>query len=131
MLQAAPSTLFPTSYAEARAAWLDEVQRVGGRVQSLQHPLTGPDGGSLWMDAAWFGDAAARRVMVVACATHGIEGHAGSAAQTAWLATDGPGEVPADTAVLLIRTTSTSTAISGTTSSPHPPTRATTNSTPI
>ncbi len=102
MPQAAPTPLFPATYAEARAAWLAAVQRAGGRVHSERHPLPGPDGGPLWMDAAWFGDAAARRVMAVACGTHGIEGYAGSAAQTAWLAAGGPGEPVADTAVLLV-----------------------------
>ncbi len=93
---------FAASYASARGAWLSAVAARGGRVDGLRHPGTGPDGEALWLDLAHFGDVQARSVLVIACGTHGIEGYAGSAVQTAWLRDDGPGTLPAGTAVVLI-----------------------------
>ncbi|MDH0863862.1 M14 family metallopeptidase [Mitsuaria sp. GD03876] len=93
---------FPASFTEARDAWLAAVAARGGSVDSMRHPGHGPEGEALWMDAARFGAPAASKVFVVACGTHGIEGYAGSAVQTAWLAQGGPGALPEDVAVLLI-----------------------------
>lgn len=93
---------FAASYAEARQTWLDAVSVRGGQVSGLQHPGTGPKGEALWLDVARFGDPKADSVFVVSCGTHGIEGYAGSAVQTAWLLAGGPGELPAGTAVVLV-----------------------------
>lgn len=93
---------FAPSYADARGAWLQAVAARGGRVDGLRHPGVGPQGEALWLDLAHFGDARAESVFVIACGTHGIEGHAGSAVQTAWLRADGPGGLPPGTAVVLV-----------------------------
>ena len=93
---------FAASYRDARAAWLEAVSSRDGRVAGLRHPGKGPSGEALWQEVATFGDPAADSVFVVACGTHGIEGYAGSAVMTAWLREDGPGELPAGTAVVLI-----------------------------
>ncbi|NGZ85171.1 M14 family metallopeptidase [Duganella aceris] len=93
---------FAATYQQARAALLDAAALRGGRIDSLRHPLDGPDGAPLWMDALRFGDPDARDVLVIASGTHGIEGYAGSAVQTAWLREQGPGTLPAGSAVLLI-----------------------------
>lgn len=95
-------TGFASSYTEARDAWLAAVDQRGGRVDSQRHPGTGAQGEALWMDLATFGDSDAESVLVMACGTHGIEGYAGSAALTAWLAEDGPGTLPPGHAVLLV-----------------------------
>lgn len=99
-----PDADFAPDYASARQAWLRAVHASGGRLDGLRHPLTGPRGEALWLDLAHFGDPQAETVFVVACGTHGIEGHAGSAVQTAWLAAGGPGPspLPAGTAVVLL-----------------------------
>jgi len=89
-------------YRDARAAWLEAVAARGGRIDGLRHPGQGPDGEALWQEVATFGDASADTVLVVACGTHGIEGHAGSAVMTEWLRQDGPGALPAGAAVLLV-----------------------------
>ncbi|MBT9504257.1 MAG: DUF2817 domain-containing protein [Burkholderiaceae bacterium] len=94
--------LFYATYSTARQAWREAVQARGGAIDSQQHPLTGPEGEPLWMDLARFGDPLAGRALVIACGTHGIEGYAGSAVQTAWLRLGGPGALPAGCAVLLI-----------------------------
>jgi hypothetical protein len=93
---------FAATYQQARAALLDAAALRGGQLDSLRHPLGGPDGGPLWMDVLRFGDPEARDVLVIASGTHGIEGYAGSAVQTAWLRQQGPGMLPAGSAVLLI-----------------------------
>lgn len=94
--------VFPATYADARKAWLTAVHRRDGVVDSMRHPLLGPNGEALWMDLACFGDARADSVLVIACGTHGIEGFTGSAVQTAWLNAHGPGALPAGRAVVLI-----------------------------
>jgi hypothetical protein len=93
---------FAASYSDARQAWLRAVAALGGRLEGVPHPATGPNGEALWLDVACFGDPQAHSVFVVSCGTHGIEGYAGSAVQTAWLRTGGPGSLPAGTAVLLV-----------------------------
>ncbi len=93
---------FAPSYQDARSAWLTAATERGATIDSLQHPLTGPDGEALWMDVAVFGNRNASDVLVIACGTHGIEGYAGSAVQTAWLRQGGPGALPADVGVVLI-----------------------------
>ena len=93
---------FPPNYRLARQAWLEAVSAAGGQVHGQCHPGTGPDGESLWQEFALFGGARATSVMVVASGTHGIEGYAGSAVQTAWLRAGGPGALPAGFGVVLI-----------------------------
>jgi hypothetical protein len=93
---------FTETYAGARALWQRAVAARGGRVAGLRHPGTGPDGEALWLELACFGDPQATSVFVVSCGTHGIEGFAGSAVQTAWLQAGGPGELPPGKAVVLV-----------------------------
>jgi hypothetical protein len=93
---------FAASYTEARSAWLQAVAARGGQVSGLRHPGAGPRGEALWMDVARFGDPQAGSAFVVSCGTHGIEGHAGSAVQRAWLQAGGPGDLPRGTAVVLV-----------------------------
>ena len=93
---------FAPGYGAARQAWLQAVSARGGRVHGLRHPGRGPDGEALWQDVAQFGDPGAESVFVVACGTHGIEGHAGSAVMTAWLREDDPGALPARVGVVLV-----------------------------
>ena len=93
---------FPPSYQKARDAWLQAVGARSGHVDGLRHPGAGPGDEVLWLDTARFGDPQAESVFVIACGTHGIEGYAGSAVQTAWLRAHGPGELPTGTAVVLI-----------------------------
>jgi len=70
---------FAANYQDARAAWLEAVLLRGGRLDGLRHPGTGPDGQALWQDIALFGDPHATQVLLIACGTHGIEGHASTA----------------------------------------------------
>jgi hypothetical protein len=74
-------TAFSESYREARGKFLDAARTVGARVTSYPHPA----GGELHLDVAVLGAADAPHILVVGSGTHGVEGFAGSAAQTAWL----------------------------------------------
>ena len=93
---------FAPGYDAARQAWLRAVAARGGHLYGLQQPGAGPDGEALWQVVARFGDPQAEHVFVVACGTHGIEGHAGSAVMTAWLRECGPGELPPGTGIVLV-----------------------------
>ena len=72
---------FAEDYFGARAKFLAAAKAVGARVTSAPCPAPGPGGETLTLDAAWPGDPAATRVMVVSSGGHGIEGFAGSAIQ--------------------------------------------------
>jgi hypothetical protein len=94
--------VFSASYAEARGRFVDAARAQGARVFEYRDPRQkGPDGEPLCLDVAVAGPEDAERVLGVASGTHGIEGFAGSAAQTAWLMGGGPARVPRRTAVVL------------------------------
>ena len=95
------SAYFSTCYKTARAAFLSKVQAAAPSWQtSFKHPLLGAAGEELALDAVWFGALNAPKLLVVQSATHGIEGFAGSAIQSAWL--DAAAALPADTALLFL-----------------------------
>lgn len=73
-------------YPEARRRFLAAATDAGATVDSFPHPdARGPDGQEVAIDVARSGPTDARSVLVVVSATHGVEGFAGSALQTAWL----------------------------------------------
>lgn len=77
---------FSRSYAEARDRLLALATRRRCTIRSRRHPSSrGADGEVLAMDAVAHGDVAARAVLVVSSATHGVEGLAGSGIQSALL----------------------------------------------
>ncbi len=95
---------FSPDYQTARAAFLQAAQGPQFDVTSHTHPLTGPDGGTLATDivhcGAAPGDATAR--LILSSGTHGIEGYAGSAIQTALLNKGLFDKLPAGVGVTLI-----------------------------
>lgn len=78
--------LFSTRYAQARQRFLDAAAARGLAVHSHIHPLTGQDGKTLATDVVWDGPFDAPLVVLTTSGVHGIEGYAGSAAQTGLLA---------------------------------------------
>lgn len=93
---------FPPDYRTARARMADAAGRVAARTRSYDCPLPGPDGEALATDVFWIGPEDAGNVLVLVSATHGVEGFCGSGAQIDWLAGAGPGNLPEDTAVVIV-----------------------------
>jgi hypothetical protein len=94
---------FSESYAEARAKFCSAAATAGGAIRSWLNPRArGPNGELLYLDTARFGPAEAPNMLVMISSTHGVEGHCGSGAQIAWLATGGAARLPKDTGALLV-----------------------------
>jgi hypothetical protein len=80
---------FSQNYGEARDRFLGAARARGCRLAAHVHPdAKGPDGGELAIDVATAGDDDARAVLFISSGTHGVEGHAGSGIQHAWLHDD-------------------------------------------
>jgi hypothetical protein len=73
--------VFSTSYAEARAKFLQAAADAGLQIESKPHPLKGRDGEPLAMDVARDGPPDAKRLLVLSSACHGVEGYCGSGIQ--------------------------------------------------
>ena len=93
---------FSASYSDARANFLSACLDAGQRVKSYRNPNKGPIGESLFMDVTWVGPEAARRVVVVTSATHGVEGFAGSGIQVGLLRDANAPQPGEDTAILIV-----------------------------
>ena len=65
-------------YVTARQQFLTASTASATFIKSWQHPLRGIVGEQLYLDLAWFGDAAASKVLVLLSGTHGVEGFCGS-----------------------------------------------------
>lgn len=74
---------FSNSYREAREKFLQAASSGELSLRSYAHPLPGRDGEELAMDAALFGPADSARLLLLASATHGLEGFCGSGLQLA------------------------------------------------
>lgn len=82
----AGETLAP-DYGEARRRFLAAAEAAGASVEAFPHPTSlDQDGRPVAIDVARLGPTDATSVLLVVSATHGVEGYAGSALQTAWLA---------------------------------------------
>ncbi len=94
---------FSESYAEARSKFCAAAATAGGAIRSWFNPnAQGPNGEWLYLDTARFGPADATNMLVLISSTHGVEGHCGSGAQIAWLATGGAAKLPKDTGALVV-----------------------------
>jgi hypothetical protein len=88
-------------YAQARQRFLDAVAALGGALERFSNPA-GAAGESLTTDVAVFGRPDADRALLVISGTHGLEGPAGSAAQSAWLEARREQGMPDDLRVVLV-----------------------------
>lgn len=77
---------FSRDYVVARERFRAAARAAGASLHVLPLDATGPDGGSLTIDIAWLGDAAAHRILLHSSGLHGVEAFAGSAIQLALLA---------------------------------------------
>lgn len=74
---------FSAHYSEARDQFLTAASAEDLLTRSYLHPLPGRDGEELAMDAALFGPENSANLLVIASATHGLEGFCGSGVQVA------------------------------------------------
>jgi ribosomal protein S18 acetylase RimI-like enzyme len=102
MTDTQPNRCFASTYSEARALFLTAAAQSNAEIISHRHPLTGPDGGALFLDEVRVGDAGARCVVFVASGTHGIEGFCGSGIQTFLLRSGLGRRLPDDVAVVFV-----------------------------
>lgn len=93
---------FSSSYAAARAKFLEACAARGLDVEHHPHPARGRDGEELATDVARVGPAAASHVLLTLSATHGVEGFCGSGAQVGALRTGLYDGLPDNFAVVLI-----------------------------
>lgn len=79
---------FSVDYLDARKKFLQAARKADATIHSYAHPTEfGPNNEALFIDVAYIGKAHAPKVLLVISGTHGLEGPAGSAIQTAWLDT--------------------------------------------
>jgi hypothetical protein len=92
---------YEVEYRAARAQFGLLARKAGAATERHENTaVRGPYGEALVTDIAWLGPSDARRVFLCTSGMHGLEGSAGSAAQSAWLA-NGP-KLPAGVAVCLV-----------------------------
>ncbi len=94
---------FSATYYEAQAKFMSAAEAANASITRFNRTSKHSDDAQApSLDVAWIGPAAASRILISFSGTHGAEGFVGSAAQTAWLVDQGPGTLPADTAMLMI-----------------------------
>ena len=93
---------FPANYAAGRERFRAVAAQAGGALHVERHPLSGPAGEELSVDAAWFGPADAERALLLVSATHGVEGFCGSGCQVGWISGGGPARLPKGYGALVI-----------------------------
>lgn len=96
---------FSADYRTARDKFRTACAEAGLAVTSWMQSLRGPQGEELATDTAWVGPKDASRVLITCSATHGVEGHYGSACQVGFLRDGHYRRLPSDTAVLLVHAT--------------------------
>jgi hypothetical protein len=94
--------MFPSSYADSRATFLQLCDDAGAVSTHFGHPLRGPEGEALATDVARFGGADAERVLIVCSGTHGIEGFCGAGIQASLLKAGLCRSLPRSVAVLFV-----------------------------
>jgi len=88
--------------AQSTRRFVAACESSGVDVASFTHPLPDRDGQPISADVAMFGQADATRLLVVVSGMHGVESLPGAAIQIGWIETGGPGDLPEDTAVLMV-----------------------------
>jgi hypothetical protein len=76
---------FSATTTEAGDKFVDAARGAGAAHERIQHRLSGPGGEPLCVDVAQLGPAGTAAALLVLSGTHGVEGFAGSAIQTALL----------------------------------------------
>jgi len=72
---------FAETVPQARALFAEAANEAGVTVRTWEHPLPGPMGEMLALDACYLGPPDAENVLMITSGTHGVEGHTGSGIQ--------------------------------------------------
>ena len=92
---------YPASYQDARLHFREAALQIGAQVVDYVHPAArGPNGELISVDVAILGEPRAANILLSISGTHGPEGSAGSAAQTAFL--ENKPELAAGVGVVLV-----------------------------
>jgi Protein of unknown function (DUF2817) len=92
---------FAADFLTARERFKRAAAERGAHLQSYPIDAPGPNGETLSIDSAYFGDPAPARVLLVSSGIHGVEGFTGSALQIAFTS-ELAAAAPARTGVLLV-----------------------------
>ena len=93
---------FAHDYRTARGLFLKAAEQKGLSVQSIVHPLRGPEGDELATDAVRIGPHDADKLVVLTSGMHGVELYCGSMCQAALIASGYFSSLPDGMAVLLV-----------------------------
>ena len=93
---------FAHDYRTARGLFLKAAEQKGLSVQSIVHPLRGPEGDELATDAVRIGPHDADKLVVLTSGMHGVELYCGSMCQAALIADGHFASLPDGMAVLLV-----------------------------
>jgi hypothetical protein len=91
------------SYMASRHAFLEAARGAGAQTASYAHPTAlDPEGRRICIDVAAAGKEGAPKILLVISGTHGLEGPAGSTAQTELLRSGLVGAAPGDVRIVLL-----------------------------
>lgn len=93
---------FNSKYSKARQNFLAAASAQATLSKSWQHPLRGIAGEKLYLDLVWFGDLAAKKVLLLISGTHGIEGYCGSGIQVGSMRTGWHLQADSNVAIAMI-----------------------------
>ena len=93
---------FNSKYSKARHNFLTAASEEATLIKSWQHPLRGIAGEKLYLDMAWFGDLAAKKVLLLISGTHGVEGYCGSGIQVGSIRTGWHLQADSNVAIVMI-----------------------------
>lgn len=97
------SNPFSATYPAARAAFVRHCERAGWVHRSFVNPhARTPEGDRITLDFAWMGSRDASTVLLSISGTHGLEAHAGAAAQLNFARQLHAAALPPDTAVAFV-----------------------------
>ncbi|MCB0330339.1 MAG: DUF2817 domain-containing protein [Bdellovibrionales bacterium] len=77
--------IVPTQYLRLKRDFIEGARSQSGEINSFILNSTGPNGEQLTIDTLWIGEKTAEKIFLHISGTHGVEGYAGSAIQSALL----------------------------------------------
>jgi len=97
------SHAFTAGYEAARTVFVAQARSAGWALRSFVHPQARTSAGDpLTLDTAWLGPREAGRVLLSLSGTHGLEAHAGAAAQLNFARHVSLRQLPPDSAILFV-----------------------------